>query len=889
MKEMSKKTKLYVISHTHWDREWYQDFQGYRYRLVRMMDDLIDNLEKDEEFLFFHMDGQTIVLKDYLEIRPENKERLQKLIEIGRLIIGPWYVMPDEFLISGESLVKNLQMGFSMSREFGAEPMKCGYLTDIFGHNSQMPQILNGFDIDTAVLYRGIADYPKDAFIWSSPNGSHVYAAKLERERSYSNFYFAARWPYESSAFDEEDAFKRMTDLLELSKSLSATDSILMMDGVDHIDIEPDIPKMLNFFREKFPDVEICHADIKDYFSQIRAQKDKLEKIDGSLYNLGKFGKNNQLLKNVLSSMVTIKQANDNCELLLEKYAEPLNAFQMLIGDKLSPCGKNDYDVRPRRSYLDTAWDLCIQNHAHDSICGCSNSAVCLDVLGRFRQSGQISETMIEDTLAVITNNIKLQFTADANNNILIFNPSQKAYNGVVLLTVPVRGGNSNVRFFDSTGHEIDVQILDKKIVYKPNHRLRQLINLDVFEMLTCAAKLSVPPCSYIAISYKDMSINYGGPAEGYPYGYVQFNVPKRLEGSLRISSNSFDNGIYVLTVNKTGTLNIQNKKTGKLYQDMLLFEDGIDGGDGWNYSKPQLDNLQYLNDGYFTFSTICEGPLAALLKIVRTYESNGEKMKITTLVTLVKDSPIIHFKTTIDNKARNHRLRVLFPTEMNTRTFRTKTPYDMCEWEIKAESYANNTEAETFVHPSQGVTYITDGQDSAAIYARGQYEVEVTDNLQKALALTLFRSPTHETWMPSPDVTALLEELTFEYAFSLAEQNYSESLREGEAWRANFKTLHFVSSDKGILSDSMRFLSDTSEKSLLSFVRLKDEKQLEVRYFNPSDDSESFVLAFPIPIKTANYIDFIGNHIEKADFSGNEVNLRLDRKAIDTLEITFQ
>jgi alpha-mannosidase/mannosylglycerate hydrolase len=162
-----------------------------------MMDELIEHMEQDPDYRFFHMDGQTIMLEDYLEIRPEQEERLKKLIRAGRIVIGPWYVMPDEFLLTGESLVRNLQKGFEICKAYGVEPMKSGYVTDIFGHNSQFPQILKGFDIDSAVLYRGIGDYLKDSFQWEGADGSHVLCVKLDRDRSYSNFYFAIRWPFE--------------------------------------------------------------------------------------------------------------------------------------------------------------------------------------------------------------------------------------------------------------------------------------------------------------------------------------------------------------------------------------------------------------------------------------------------------------------------------------------------------------------------------------------------------------------------------------------------------------------------------------------------------------------------------------------------------------------
>ena len=257
-----QKLKFYVISHTHWDREWYQTFQNYRYRLVRMMDNLIEGLEKDEEYKVFHLDGQTIVLNDYLEIRPENRERLTKLIQEGRIVIGPWYVMPDEFLISGEALIKNLQMGHKICAQYGVEPMKNGYVTDIFGHNSQFPQILNGFEIHSATLYRGIGDYEKDAFLWKSPDGSEVVAAKLEAERSYSNFYFAVRWPFEGREYDEKEVVEKMRTLADRARQMAATEAVLMMDGVDHCGMEPLLPELLKLFARELPDVEFIHGNI---------------------------------------------------------------------------------------------------------------------------------------------------------------------------------------------------------------------------------------------------------------------------------------------------------------------------------------------------------------------------------------------------------------------------------------------------------------------------------------------------------------------------------------------------------------------------------------------------------------------------------------------------
>src|ERR1700687_2098257 len=179
-------THFVVVPHTHWDREWYQPFQDFRSRLVRLMDRLLDLLERDTAFAHFHLDGQTIVLEDYLEIRPQNRARLRRLISAGRNAIGPWYVLPDEFLVSGESIVRNLQIGHRIAGEFGGSA-KVGYLPDQFGHIAQMPQILAGFNIDCAAVCCGVgADVTQTLFIWEGLDGTRVFTAFMPRS-GYSN------------------------------------------------------------------------------------------------------------------------------------------------------------------------------------------------------------------------------------------------------------------------------------------------------------------------------------------------------------------------------------------------------------------------------------------------------------------------------------------------------------------------------------------------------------------------------------------------------------------------------------------------------------------------------------------------------------------------------
>ncbi len=148
---------VFVIPHTHWDREWYAPFQLFRIRLVHLMDNLLNLLERDPDYTHFNLDGQTIVLKDYLEIRPEKRPLLEKLIQQRRIGVGPWFVLPDEFLVSGESLVRNLLLGHRIAAEFG-HVQKVGYIPDTFGHIAQLPQILQGFNIPYAMHFRGLEE-----------------------------------------------------------------------------------------------------------------------------------------------------------------------------------------------------------------------------------------------------------------------------------------------------------------------------------------------------------------------------------------------------------------------------------------------------------------------------------------------------------------------------------------------------------------------------------------------------------------------------------------------------------------------------------------------------------------------------------------------------------
>ena len=233
---MDKNYTCHVISHTHWDREWYQPLELFRLRLVDLIDRLLDLMESDPEFRFFNLDGQGIVLEDYLRLRPGNEQRLKALISEGRITIGPWYVLNDEFLVSGESTVRSLLIGHRVVSQFGPV-MKIGYLPDQFGNMSQMPQILRGFGIDNCIFGRGwqAVDGRNMEFEWRSPDGSSVLSSLM--------------WFWYNNAQDipaEAEAGKTWFEALRNRMApVSGSSHLLFMNGVDHLEAQYNLSKAL--------------------------------------------------------------------------------------------------------------------------------------------------------------------------------------------------------------------------------------------------------------------------------------------------------------------------------------------------------------------------------------------------------------------------------------------------------------------------------------------------------------------------------------------------------------------------------------------------------------------------------------------------------------------
>jgi len=385
--------KAFYCVGTHWDREWYEPFQEFRMWLVELIDELMDLMERDPRYLSFHLDGQTIVIEDYLEIRPEQRERLLRFLKERRILIGPWYNLPDEWLVSGESLVRNLMRGIRTCRELGIMPLNFAYTPDQFGHIAALPMIMSGFGLKVGIVWRGTQDetYPAQ-FIWEGPDGSDMVYYKLMDKGSYGPFDFLARTPVKKAGFTDESFKKHFEPYFAEEKARGAAPVVLMLDAIDHQRPDPEMPGLMENLQRRYPEIEFIWGTLEQYGEELLKHRQAYPRRKGELRDPARDSRRvgQYLIVHTLSSRADIKKRNDECTALLEKWCEPYALFALMAGHT------------PITRYLANSWDYLLKNHPHDSICGCSIDQVHTDMHYRFDQAQMLGEGLLRRNLATI-------------------------------------------------------------------------------------------------------------------------------------------------------------------------------------------------------------------------------------------------------------------------------------------------------------------------------------------------------------------------------------------------------------------------------------------------------------------------------------------------------
>lgn len=733
------KKKIYYFSGTHWDREWYQTYQGFRLRLVRVIDEMLDYLEQNDRFGVFHFDGQTIVFEDYLEIRPENEPRLRKLIQDGRIVIGPWYCMPDEFLVSGESFIRNFKHGRDCCRQWGVEPWKVGYVCDIFGHTAQFPQIMEGVGMKGAVVGRGTnEDTTPSFFEWEAPNGSKIPTYKIPDSFGYGSYALSVlgqRARGQEIEPNDPEFETKTREYVDHELSRSDLPVGVIMDGMDHEPLHPYTPEYIAKMQEMYPDYEIVHVNLEQLFDELAESTVSLPNKQGELYESGKgfYGGFIHVLTHVLSSHPSVKRRNDLCQALLEKQLEPALVFW------------NAHGISYPEGYTKTAWKWLLQNHPHDSICGCSVDRVHNEMDFRFSQVESITEAIEMEAERLYTKGYR---RCDLENNqVCILNTVPFSQKGPVELTIPFVPdypkyfepfGYEDInafRLYDQRGNEVPYAIKQIKTNATVLPQGEQTLPADLYTIV-CEPELDglgttileVRPC-------KD---------------------PVRFFGTLAGSDANLDNGKIRVTVNQDGTLNLHDYQTGKTYRDLLNLIDDGEIGDGWHSSRPKQD-LCISRSRLIRAAVRVSSPVYSELSIQRELVIPKEISRSVYGISRSEESVSLIFNITVglssqsdqldvtlefENTARDHRLRMGFPMSDMNPWYEANTAYTFVQRACgRNERTADWKEADQLEKPMNGIVLVRDQEQNGLAFV-GQYGFHEcgVDDKTKTIFVTLYR-----------------------------------------------------------------------------------------------------------------------------------------------------
>lgn len=770
----------YVLS-THWDREWYQTFQDYRRRLVVLMDRVLDDMDSGKLKGPFTTDGQSIILEDYLEIRTERRAQIERFAKSEKLKVGPWYVMPDEWLVSGESLVRNLRLGREMARSFGAMPSDAGYVPDTFGHIGQLPQIFRGFGIRGAFMWRGCEPRKHANFRWQGSDGSEVIALRFGRT-GYCDYTWDVRHCTEHGvAFDEKKAVGELHIFLARESGRVAIPPLLLLDGGDHLEYDEDHYRTL--FAQKasaeFP-YRIEHSTLDAYLDEVlKHEKKIIDVVRGELRETGAMSVDKEghwLIPGVLSSRVWIKQQNAACQALLCQWAEPFSVF-----------ATTRMGVEYPDQYLRIAWRWLLQNHPHDSICGCSIDEVHEDMKYRFAQCRQIALGQTNQSLHLIALAVEGEIALN-ETRVVVANPLTTSLDETIELTldIPAEWGSyqeffgfepkPGFRIFDTTsGKEIAYQLLGLSPA-KMRARIWRTKFPEAYKVheVKVALQLSLPATGYATLTVRE------GEKTAKTGVFAETMLPTRHPAApgLATSECSMENEFLSVRVEANGSLAVTDKRSGETYSRLLTFEDMADIGDGW-YHGPPVNDQRVVSTGAAS-EVILEhdGPQQCAFRIrthllvpeafdfeLRRRSLTFTEMLSESVVTLRAGADRIEVTTSVDNTTRDHRVRVLFPTGVKAKTFLSDGAFDVVERAI-ALPKDNHLRRELAVETTaqQTWTAVGDAKRGLAIVSDGLPECAVRDLPDRPIALTLFRATRRTIFTDGQPGGQLIGPMTFRY-----------------------------------------------------------------------------------------------------------------------------
>lgn len=889
------KRKIHVIPHSHWDREWYFTTSRSKVYLMKDLGDVLNTLENDPEFKYFMVDAQGSLLDDYIKWRPQDKERISKLVNDGRLVIGPWYTQTDQLVISGESIVRNMYYGMKRCESFG-KYMNVGYVPDSFGQSGNMPQIYRQFGIEDTLFWRGVSDdmVKHTDYNWRGDDGSVVFTTQIP-----FGYYIGGNIPEEP---EENEEFWQK-ECLEKAGGRSATRHIYFPNGFDQAPVRTNLPQLVKERNEKDPENEYVISCIEDYIKDVKSENPELEEVQGELV----IAKHMRIHKSIFSSRSDLKVMNTQIQNYVTNVMEPLLTISYNLG--------NEY---PHEAVAEI-WKLLFENAAHDSIGSCISDTANEDVYVRYKQAIDIAVNLVELHSRLIATNVK----NDADMTFTAINTLPQKRKDTVIVKTYVPGGKFAI--IDEKGNDVDYTIIKSRDL--TDYVLSQTIMLDP------SRKFYVPD--------QVLEVTMAIKANDVPaLGYVQYSIDTQKDSHKETADKKvLENKYYTIEVEENGSLTIVDKANNVTYKNQGILVENGDDGDSFNYSPPRKDMEVFSNESKCTVKIsgsdiYDQAEIHFDMVVPADLDERAEgKVSVTMLVDMTvalrKDSKVIDFNVKVDNKGLSHRLCVLFDSQIvsafnyaDQQFGLIKRPnYYEKEMKLYMESMNNKTEKKAgiqelanwandqstwqeppiSIEPTQSYVSLTDGKTGIAVIPQGVREYEVLDDSK--IRLTLFRTygfmgkenliyrpgrASGERIIETP-AAQLLKEMEFNFGFTsyAGDINDSDIDTLAKQYNTNLEVYTYAEFLNGRLIFSQReiegqnakihSLFETEGNLVVSAVKKAEEDDgYIIRLYNGKDHKDlDDKIKFNFDIKEAYYTNLKEEKTEEIKVENNTISVK--------------
>ena len=706
---------FHLIPHTHWDREWFLPRATFHARLIPMFDELIDRLQADAALRTFLLDGQTVLVEDYLRARPDRENDVRALVKTGRLQVGPWYVLADELIPSGESLVRNLLLGAADAERLGGR-LDVLYSPDAFGHPAVLPTLAREFGLKYGVLWRGLGGEPgqeRDFFRWRGPDGRDILLWHLPPD----GYEIGAGLP---------GAGARLPDIWsEVRASLvqrAAGKHVPVFIGADHHAPHPTLARVRDLLANLEPASAFRISRLDEFFQA--ADSTAVKPLAGELRWSYGF---TWTLQGVHGTRAPLKRRHGQVELWLERLAEPLVALARLAG------------ARDRRPILETAWRTLIRNQFHDTISGCTADSVATVAEQRLDEVAAYAAELTRGALMGLVGHdpdVQRERADGFEPALVLWNPVPRSRAGVTIADVTVfrrdvlvgppsagrvprqGAGYRPFALMDPGGRAVPFQVLAQRRTEERIDGTRHYPDQDEVDQLRIA--LRAPPVPGLGIAALTT-----GPV-----------APLARAEDARGRGRSLENRFVQVTIEATGALMLVDRRRNERYGELLRLEDAGDAGDAYTYAPPARDRVKQAR-GPVSVRRLAAGPLVAALE-ARWEVMRGIDARM--VVQLFADSPIVRVSLAIDNRNSHHRLRARLPTGLDGVTAIAGSAFGTVERnavQVDAAAYPRETPVRTA--PAQRFVAAARGGRGLAVLAPAFFEYEWT--AKGDLLVTLLRA----------------------------------------------------------------------------------------------------------------------------------------------------